>query len=351
MSPAVPPRPPRLPLSSMPAKNVGPSVRAALPRPGTSSGSTCTAKRPPPAPLEEEPVESFSMATPRKEVSDTSTSRHYIGTPRAAAILSAFLDFDDQDAAATDGPPLDFDEAMAALAVRPPHERIASPVGISGGCSGSLAAAAARDECDSSGSTRCTSSDADHSPGLVENVDDSEEEEENGEGDREEDYESDFETDTESEYESEEEEEEQDAEQGIAEASEAGGDRAPAAAAAPRAQALVLAEIPPFKGRRSGSCAGSHPRSHAGSRAGSCAGSRAGSCAGSRPKGDRECSAAGRRIREGSAAGRRTREGSAAGRRNREGSAAGRRRRRDHSEGAVQRLRSLDRVLTMLTAQ
>jgi len=49
----------------------------------------------------------FSMATPRGE---STVERHYMGTPRASSILSAFLDFDDTDVG---GPPLDPEDYCA----------------------------------------------------------------------------------------------------------------------------------------------------------------------------------------------------------------------------------------------
>lgn len=53
--------------------------------------------------------QSFDMSTPRGAPGmGSDAARHFIGTPNASSILSAFLDFDDVDAA---GPPLepDFD--------------------------------------------------------------------------------------------------------------------------------------------------------------------------------------------------------------------------------------------------
>lgn len=51
--------------------------------------------------------QSFDMSTPRGAAgTGNDTTRHFIGTPRASSILSAFLDFDEADAA---GPPLDPD--------------------------------------------------------------------------------------------------------------------------------------------------------------------------------------------------------------------------------------------------
>merc|ERR1719440_740526 len=86
-----------------------------MPLSGTA-GETRPKARPPKLSLSPEEgsreVQSFCMSTPRKSASEQ--ARHYIGTPRADSILSAFMDFDDGDAE-DDGPPLDFDEAMAVL--------------------------------------------------------------------------------------------------------------------------------------------------------------------------------------------------------------------------------------------
>eukprot|EP00446_Apocalathium_sp_SHHI-4_P000422 CAMPEP_0177184790 /NCGR_PEP_ID=MMETSP0367-20130122/17750_1 /TAXON_ID=447022 ORGANISM="Scrippsiella hangoei-like, Strain SHHI-4" /NCGR_SAMPLE_ID=MMETSP0367 /ASSEMBLY_ACC=CAM_ASM_000362 /LENGTH=295 /DNA_ID=CAMNT_0018631939 /DNA_START=76 /DNA_END=963 /DNA_ORIENTATION=+ len=128
-----------LPLLSLPG-------RLPLPgRPPLLGGSEKKSKaRPPrlavPGPAAAGP-QTFAMSTPRQD--QVKTCKHYIGSPRADSILSAFLDFNDSDVHADDGPPLDFDDAMAELAAR----------------------AAAKgegptDECDSSGSTRCSDTGA-----------------------------------------------------------------------------------------------------------------------------------------------------------------------------------------------
>lgn len=53
----------------------------------------------------------FSMATPRGE---SKVDRHYMGTPRASSILSAFLDFDESDVG---GPPLDIPDEYCAVGI------------------------------------------------------------------------------------------------------------------------------------------------------------------------------------------------------------------------------------------
>jgi len=120
-------------------------------------------------------AESFCMSTPRRGANDQ--SRHYIGTPRAESILSAFLDFDDGDADDA-GPPLDFDDAMAAL------EAQCRVDNDDGECAGAMLG----DECDCSGSTQCSSNLAgdDFVSGCL---DDSEEDDED-------DYEDDFESES-----------------------------------------------------------------------------------------------------------------------------------------------------------
>jgi len=275
-------------------------------------------------------VENFSMATPRKAKADSShASRHYIGSPRAEAILSAFLDFDDQDVTAAEGPPLDFDEAMAALEERAQPSSRGRTVGEEPEATKSRRGVNVGDECDSSGSTMCT----DRSPGAAcYNSDDSDEdEEEDSEEEREEDYESDFETDSGSEYETDEDDECIDVE---------------AAATTEQAEATRqvsladygrdLPQIPPL--RNKGSRAGSRANSRTGGRHGSRASSRTGGHRdrqSSRVRGERESSAAGQRDHAG------VRSDSTTGRR---------KGRRNESRGAVQRLASLDRVLTQLTA-
>jgi len=133
-----------------------------------------------------EEVQSFCMATPKGlDV----TSRHFIGTPTAGSIMTAFLGMDDAAADDEDGgadcPPLDFEEAMRRLESQ-------------------TACADCEDaKADSSGrSTQCTS-DCDD-PALQSDCSSSECSDDLE--DREECYESDFETDTESEEEDEEEE-------------------------------------------------------------------------------------------------------------------------------------------------
>jgi len=80
-------------------------------------------------------------------------SRHYIGTPRATSILSAFLDFGeaelDLDAEDNDcSPPLDFDEAMAALEAANAAPTLDVKLQVPNA-----------DDCDSSKSTRWSDSD------------------------------------------------------------------------------------------------------------------------------------------------------------------------------------------------
>mmetsp|Transcript_108136 Transcript_108136/g.214771 ORF Transcript_108136/g.214771 Transcript_108136/m.214771 type:complete len:339 (-) Transcript_108136:252-1268(-) len=296
----------------------------------------------------DESVENFNMATPRKAKGDASrASRHYIGSPRAEAILSAFLDFDDQDVAAAEGPPLDFDEAMAALEEKAqPSTRgrtadeepeftksCRGPSGRrSGGCKVLVKGEGlnAADECDSSGSTMCTEG----SPGAAcYNSDNSDtEDQEDSEEEREEDYESDFETDSGSEYETDEDDE---CINGVE--STVAKEQAKVARQASLADyGRDLPQIPPPRSKGS----------RAGSRASSRAGSRSGNRASSRTGGHRDRQSS--RVRGDSA-------GSAAGHCDREGvradSTTGRRKaRRNESRGAVQRLASLDRVLTELAA-
>lgn len=61
--------------------------------------------------------DAFDMSTPDAEAAEL--RRHFIGTPSAAGILSAFLDVD--DGAADDGPPLDpdYDLVTANVASAP----------------------------------------------------------------------------------------------------------------------------------------------------------------------------------------------------------------------------------------
>eukprot|EP00928_Gymnodinium_smaydae_P081024 TRINITY_DN64604_c0_g1_i1.p1 TRINITY_DN64604_c0_g1~~TRINITY_DN64604_c0_g1_i1.p1 ORF type:complete len:276 (+),score=64.60 TRINITY_DN64604_c0_g1_i1:94-921(+) len=127
----------------------------------------------------EEPT-TFSMATPRGQAGES--SRHFIGTPRAGAILSAFLDFDDADVA-TDALPLDFDEAMAALQLQE-NEKHAMAEGRNGDDSCRASTALGHE-----GSTEFGSGDA-----LSDNDDVAgASEEEDDETDSEEEYEDDFE--------------------------------------------------------------------------------------------------------------------------------------------------------------
>jgi len=145
-------RPPLMPKTSLPAE---PSMPPRLPkRRPPALGAVVTADP------SNEP-QSFSMATPTSQAATNANSRHYIGTPRADSILSAFLDFDEPEKC-EDGPPLDFDDAMAAL-----EAQRACQVGISASEDDAVAAvkcsthvADAEDECDSSGSTRCSLADA-----------------------------------------------------------------------------------------------------------------------------------------------------------------------------------------------
>jgi len=123
---------------------------------------------------------SFSMATPRGGATDV--SKHFIGTPTAVGILNAFLDFDDT-VLDNEGPPLDFDDAMAALELR-------GNADIGEVCCTS----AQVDECDSSGSTRCSATDASEGFGVESRSSCASDEEDN-----ESEYEDDFESESESE--------------------------------------------------------------------------------------------------------------------------------------------------------
>lgn len=168
--PGVPYRPPRLPISAV-----------ALAEP-----STVRSKRQPPAlslagQQSATETQSFSMSTPRNSAK-MDQSRHYIGTPRAESILSAFLDFDDAELEDA-GPPLDFDDAMAALEAQSKLSADSNECG----------SALLRDECDCSESTQCSSNSAvdNGSSGCIEADNDTDQEED------EEEYEDDFESDSE----------------------------------------------------------------------------------------------------------------------------------------------------------
>eukprot|EP00927_Polykrikos_kofoidii_P051825 TRINITY_DN45610_c0_g1_i1.p1 TRINITY_DN45610_c0_g1~~TRINITY_DN45610_c0_g1_i1.p1 ORF type:complete len:221 (-),score=56.65 TRINITY_DN45610_c0_g1_i1:91-753(-) len=109
--PGKPVRPPRLPF---PARSV--------------KASKC----PPPLEICVEPVDgagpddqqtAFNIATPRGGDADVDISRHFIGTPTASSILSAFLDFDEAD---TTGPPLD-PEDYCAVGNHESHEPVKAP--------------------------------------------------------------------------------------------------------------------------------------------------------------------------------------------------------------------------------
>lgn len=172
---SVPMRPPRLLLSkAMDATTVAREVPR-LPK---------QKKRPTPLANDQNQVvadgepQTFSMSTPR---GSDGPSRHYMGTPRASAIMSAFLDFGDCDAD-EEGPPLDFDVAMAAL-----EAKVAEPEAEVEGKSVQQDGL----ERSQSGSTGCSQM-SQHSEEA------SDESDSDDEDDRSEHYESDFETDTES---------------------------------------------------------------------------------------------------------------------------------------------------------
>lgn len=186
---------------------------------------------------------SFSMATPRGSRTEDS-SRHYIGTPRASAILSAFLDFGDVDDVETkdEAPPLDFDEAFAAFEERQRHSQKASYGGQGDECGSSLST---RPDSFGDGTTSERSeaqSDMPQSDG--DDVEDSDEE-----------YDSDFEEESESEDNTSDCEED---------------------------SASPPLPVP----RNSASRASSRTGRRASSRAGSCAGRRSSSCADARGIGD-----------------------------------------------------------------
>jgi len=88
-----------------------------------------------------------------------------MGTPRAESILNAFMSFDDAGSD-DEGPPLDFDDAMAALEAQgamgeasimaPPLDFDEAMAALEAKCKVDRAAAP-EDECDCSGSTGCSS--------------------------------------------------------------------------------------------------------------------------------------------------------------------------------------------------
>eukprot|EP00930_Biecheleria_cincta_P089131 TRINITY_DN78399_c0_g1_i1.p1 TRINITY_DN78399_c0_g1~~TRINITY_DN78399_c0_g1_i1.p1 ORF type:complete len:308 (-),score=53.47 TRINITY_DN78399_c0_g1_i1:52-930(-) len=183
-------KPPRLPVGheSAPAKR----------RPPPVLGLGCEADGP----------QSFSMCTPRGGPDDT--TRHYIGTPRADSILSAFMDFGDVCGGEDQGPPLDFDDAFEAFQK---HEKALEASKVADGVKAKAdAGSASPGPLESSGaSTRCSLSDDDECGGksdedMPEEADLAKQDEEASDYESDEEfYESDFE-DYESEYESDEEE-------------------------------------------------------------------------------------------------------------------------------------------------
>lgn len=156
MAHVLPPRPPSL--GAGPSCKIAPSAKIvpALP-PRMPTGTM---------------VQTFSM------VEDT--SKHYIGTPRAAAILSAFMDFSDIEGD-SDGPPLDFDDAMDALQAKQASEAATSKMSA---------------PADDGESTKSTSASLDNNDDmhLVNSADDQDDQDD---CDSEEEYEDDFESDSE----------------------------------------------------------------------------------------------------------------------------------------------------------
>jgi len=232
---AAPVRPPRIPLASILPKATGPVEavpQLSLPRTELEPQTPTKAKKRPPClgNLDmEEPAcaaaaQTFQIGTPRKDSENSidvsspqdqmkNSDRHYIGTPRAEAILSAFLSFDD-DVVSTcgdvdrEGPPLDFDKAFAAF------KETQQSKADSGAQKAQCGTATPDDDCDSSGSTSVGTSDNDRNPAAAcenRDMDDTDSDEEDvDEDDRSEYYESDFETESsEEEYDSEDEEEDE----------------------------------------------------------------------------------------------------------------------------------------------
>jgi len=208
--------------------------------------------------------QTFSVATPQGGI--TETGRHYIGTPKADSILSAFLHFDDVDVAGhQEGPPLDFDEAMAALTVNDE-----SKCGMDGDdCCGPP-----MDECDTSGRTRCGVNDYDRTPTTRAGSDVDDHEEDDGE-EYDEDYESDFESESEgSEY----------GDDGEGTAAEGkndvagNGDAASPFFGQSSRRGCSRGALARSSSRTGGSRAGSRTGNRTGNRADSRAGSRAGTC-------------------------------------------------------------------------
>lgn len=181
-------KPPRLPIG----RESGPTKRR-LP---SMLGLACEAEGP----------QSFSMSTPRGGPDDT--TKHYIGTPRADSILSAFMDFGDV-CGEDQGPPLDFDDAFEAFQKR---ENAFEASKVADGVKAKVdAGSASPGPIGSSGaSTRCSLSDDDECCGksdedMPEDADLAKQDEEASDYESDEEfYESDFE-DYESEYESDEE--------------------------------------------------------------------------------------------------------------------------------------------------
>mmetsp|Transcript_77397 Transcript_77397/g.234687 ORF Transcript_77397/g.234687 Transcript_77397/m.234687 type:complete len:222 (+) Transcript_77397:91-756(+) len=83
--------------------------RPSAAKPPVAPGANAVASKRRPPPLQPQTLSAgqtegtFDISTPQAEL-----TRHFIGTPNAAGILSAFLDFDEVDAV---GPPLDPDYA------------------------------------------------------------------------------------------------------------------------------------------------------------------------------------------------------------------------------------------------
>lgn len=257
-------------------------------------------RRPPPvlgSGCEDEGPQSFSMCTPRGGPDDT--TRHYIGTPRADSILSAFMDFGDACGGEDQGPPLDFDDAFEAFQKREKAEASKAADGVkakvdAGGASpGPLGSSGASTRCSLSDDDECAKSDED----MRDLAKQDEEDDEASDYDSDEEYyESDFE-DYESDYSDEEDLEPSD----------------PAAASDTQGRAASRTRSSSRAGRRCRSSSrGGLPRDE------------------SRPR---------RRDRSES---RPRGHDAAAQRRERSGSRTGRR--RDTAQGGAQRDRSLDRL-------
>mmetsp|Transcript_81633 Transcript_81633/g.141902 ORF Transcript_81633/g.141902 Transcript_81633/m.141902 type:complete len:225 (+) Transcript_81633:62-736(+) len=154
MTQVLPPQPPSL--SAAPPCKIAPSAKVAPALPPQMPTGT--------------KVQTFSMV----EIA----SKHYIGTPRAAAILSAFMDFGDTEGDG-EGPPLDFDDAMEALQAKQSPEAATSKM------------SAPADDGDSTRSTIASLDNSDdmHLANSADDQDDCDSEEEE--------YEDDFESDSE----------------------------------------------------------------------------------------------------------------------------------------------------------